>query len=300
MILSVSRRTDIPAYYADWFFARLQAGFVLVRNPMNPRSVARIPLSPDTVDGIVLWTKNPLPMLQRLPLLDPYPYYVQMTLTPYGEDVEANLPPKDTVLLPALLRLSETLGPERVIWRYDPILLSARYTVAYHMDAFARMAKRLAGYTRHCTISFLDGYRNTEKNMAHLQPRPIEMADMALLSAGIARLAAENGMVVTACAEAVDLSAYGVVPAACVDAARMSRISGRPLAIAKDKNQRAACGCAASIDIGAYNTCRNGCVYCYANYAAQAIPRNAAQHDPRSPLLIGRPGPEDRIYDRRL
>lgn len=164
MIISASRRTDIPTYYSDWFFNRIKEGFVFVRNPMNAHQISRIDLRPDVVDGIVFWTKNPLPMLDRLDLLKEYTYYFQFTLTSYGEDVESNIPSKSNVIIPSFQRLSDKLGPERVIWRYDPIFLSQKYSIDYHIHYFEMLAKRLSLYTKKCTISFLDYYCNTEKN----------------------------------------------------------------------------------------------------------------------------------------
>lgn len=165
MIISASRRTDIPTYYSDWFLKRIKAGYVYVRNPMNPHQVSQINLSPEVVDGIVFWTKNPTPMLDRLVELNDYMYYFQFTLNSYGVDVEENIPNKSKVVIPAFQRLSDSIGPDRVIWRYDPIFLSKVYTVDYHIRYFEELAKRLFPYTKKCTISFLDLYRNTEQNI---------------------------------------------------------------------------------------------------------------------------------------
>lgn len=300
MLLSVSRRTDIPAYYADWFFARLREGFVLVRNPVNPHSVARVSLLPEVIDGIVFWTKNPVPMLDRLDALSGYPYYFQFTLTSYGTDIEPGIPGKGRVLLPAFQRLSDKIGPDRVIWRYDPILLNPAYTAAYHEKTFDRMARRLQGYTDTCVLSFIDDYKSTARNAQALRLSPLPEATMRRLAASLSGIARGYGIAVNACAEALDLTAEGVVRAACVDAARMTRISGQALRAGRDKNQRPACGCSASIDLGAYNTCPGGCLYCYANYDDRKIPRQTALHDPAGPLLFGTVGPEDTVYERAV
>lgn len=164
MIISASRRTDIPTYYSDWLLNRVKAGYVYVRNPMNAHQISRISLSPEVVDGIVFWTKNPTPMLDKLDALRDYMYYFQFTLNSYGTDVERNIPSKNNVIIPAFQRLSDLIGPGRVIWRYDPIFLSKTYTMNYHIRYFEELAKRLSPYTKKCTISFLDIYRNTEKN----------------------------------------------------------------------------------------------------------------------------------------
>ena len=140
MIISASRRTDIPAFYSEWFLNRIKEGFLDVRNPMNNRQVSRLPLSPELVDCIVFWTKNPIPMLPKLDGLRKYCYYFQFTLTGYGRDIETNLPDKRKELIPAFQELSDRIGPERVIWRYDPILVSDRYSAAYHIKAIAEIA----------------------------------------------------------------------------------------------------------------------------------------------------------------
>lgn len=300
MIISASRRTDIPAYFADWFFNRLEAGFVLVRNPMNPHQVSRVALTPDVVDGFVFWTKNPAPMLGRLGALRNYPFYFQFTLTAYGRDVEPGLPGKGEALVPTFVRLAEVIGPERVIWRYDPIFLSETYTADYHLRWFEQLTRRLSPYTRRCTISFLDFYRGTEKRMAGLKLLPFPAEAQGALARRLAEIAHGYGLAVDTCAEAMDLSACGIGHAHCIDGALLSRLGGVPLAASPDKNQRPACGCAESIDIGAYNTCRNGCRYCYANYTPAAIAANAARHDPRSPMLIGKVGEGDRVTERKM
>lgn len=300
MILSVSRRTDVPAYYMEWFMQRLRAGEVLVRNPVNPRRVARLDLSPDVVDGIVFWTKNPAPLLGQLDTLAAFPYYVQVTINPYGIGIEPNVPGKGQAVIPAFQRLSEALGPARMHWRYDPILLNAKYTQAYHADAFEKIARKLAGYADRCVFSFIDAYKNTERNAARLGLQPITEDTMRRMAATLAEIAGAYGIALHTCAEAIDLTGLGIGPAHCVDASVLEGISGVPLCVKKDRNQRAACGCVESIDIGAYNCCENGCLYCYANYDAGRIARNVALHDPASPMLIGRPDGEDTVYERRV
>ena len=168
MIISASRRTDIPAYYSQWMFKRLKDEYVLVRNPMNIHQVGKINLSPDVVDGIVFWTKNPVPMLSHLSELDKYNYYFQFTLTAYDRDVEPNIPSKNNIIIPAFQKLSQTIGREKVIWRYDPIFFNDRYTMEYHCKYFKVLAEKLGDYTEKCTVSFLDLYRNTARNMRSL------------------------------------------------------------------------------------------------------------------------------------
>ncbi len=298
MIISASRRTDIPARFSDWFLGRLREGFVYVRNPMNPRQVGKIPLNTDVVDGIVLWTKNPLPMLDKLGELSAYPFYFQFTLTSYRADVEANLPSKREVLIPAFQKLSDLIGPERVVWRYDPVFLNAAYSVAHHVKHFEETAKRLFKHTRRCVISFMDFYRKTVNNIKDLNVKPFEAEDRRLLSRSLADIARCYGLELEACAEDMDLSRYGVARARCVDEKLLEKF-GRALKIPKDKNQRAACGCVESIDIGQYDTCQNACKYCYANRSPQLARANFSKHDPRSPLICGRLEEADKVYERK-
>ena len=298
MILSVSRRTDIPAWYAEWFCNRIRQGFVCVRNPMNFHQVSRISLSPDMVDGIVFWTRNPLPLMHHLDELRAYPFYFQFTLTPYGKEIEPGVPDKQAVLLPAFQKLSRQIGPDRVIWRYDPILLSSRYSVDFHLTAFRELAQQLEGYTRKCVISFLDPYRSIESNMNRLGFRPPADREITALAQGLAAIAAGHHLALETCAEAISLEAFGIAHGHCIDRVLLERLAGCPLKLEKDKNQREACGCAASVDIGMYDTCRHGCLYCYATRHPGAVPRHCAAHDPNSPLLSGSILPEDRVHER--
>ncbi len=299
MIISVSRRTDIPAFYADWFFNRLQEGFVCVRNPMNHRQVSRIVLSPDRVDGMVFWTKNPRPVLDRLSELARYPYYFQCTITPYGRDMEPFIPDKNRVVIPAFQELSRRIGPKRVIWRYDPVILTGKYTISYHIRVFTQMAARLSGYTQKCIISFADDYAHIRRPMAAIGQQPITREQMLLLAEHIAGIATRHHMTVETCAEQVDLGHLGISHGHCIDRRLLENISGYPLAVGKDPYQREACGCAASVDIGAYNTCPGGCRYCYAVKSPARAEQNRLLHDPHSPLLFGKLGPEDVVKDRQ-
>lgn len=300
MIISASRRTDIPAYYPDWFCNRIHEGFVCVRNPMNFHQVSHISLSPDVVDCIVFWTKNPLPLMPRLKELQAYPFYFQFTLTPYGKDVEPSVPSKNDVILPAFQELSRKIGPERVIWRYDPILLTDRYTIDYHITFFSQLARRLAGYTRKCIISFVDLYRNTQANMNGLGFAALTEKEIIELARRLADIAGKHHLVLETCAEQIDLEPYGIAHGHCIDRTLLEQITGCRLALEKDKNQRPECGCMASIDIGMYDTCRHGCRYCYATHSLKTVAWNAQAHDPNSPLLCGQILPEDMVKERAV
>lgn len=298
MILSVSRRTDIPSFYSDWFYNRIKKGYVLVRHPMNFHQIWKISLSPDVIDGIIFWTKNPVPMMRRLEELKNFPFYFQFTLNSYKKDAEPTVPLKNSVLIPAFQRLSSRIGKERVIWRYDPIFFSQTYTPEYHCKYFRELAARLSGYTEKCTVSFLDRYKNTERTMGPLHiTAPTKERQWALLK-NFSAIAKEYGITIDTCAEKNDFNDIGITHAHCIDKDRLEQIGGFKLSVKKDKNQRAECGCAASIDIGSYNTCKNGCLYCYANYNPAAVNKNYRTHNPCSPLLYGEIEPGDVIKER--
>ena len=217
MILSASRRTDLPNYYSDWFLNRVREGFLDVRNPFNARQISRISLSPEVVDCIVFWTKNPAPMLGRLRELEGYDFYFQFTLTGYGAEVEAGLPDKRQVLIPTFKRLAQELGRERVVWRYDPIFISERYTPEYHLKAFGEIARSLCGSADLVVISFLDLYQKIRRNMERLQMEPMGTEAMLELAGAMAKIAYNCGMAIESCAEAVDLSGAGVAHGSCID-----------------------------------------------------------------------------------
>ncbi len=287
MIISASRRTDIPAFYADWFFGRLKEGFAAVQNPFNANQVKRVSLMPEDTDCIVFWTKNPTPMLERLAELGGHHYYFLFTLTPYGREVEGNLPSKRDIIVPAFLRLAEMIGPERVVWRYDPVFLSPEYTIETHMERFGALAEKLAGYTQKCIISFLDAYRSTEKNMREIDPEDWTEEKMRTVAKGLSKIAHSHKLKMETCAEAIDLSEFGIGRASCIDKALVQRIAKKKLNIKKDRYQRPECGCIESVDIGAYNTCPGGCKYCYANYNAGLVKKSTGRYDAGSPILCG-------------
>ena len=287
MILSASRRTDIPAFFHEWFFNRVKEGFVLVRNPMNAGQVSRVTLTPDIVDCIVFWTKNPEAMIPWLDRLEKYHYYFQFTLTPYGKETEAHLPGKAKII-DTFRRLSDRLGAYKVVWRYDPIFVNTKYTVSYHVEHFGIIANALRGYTEKATISFIDMYSKTERNMSGQKPEAISQETKREIARQLADTARENSLAIETCAQDIELCQYGITRAKCIDDNLVSRIIGCLIDIRKDKSQRRECGCVASVDIGAYNTCLHGCLYCYANHSHSAVLENTQAHDKLSPLLIGK------------
>lgn len=285
MILSASRRTDIPNYYSEWFYNRIKEGFLYVRNPMNAHQISEIKITPDVVDCIVFWTKNPLPMMKRLNEIKDYNYYFQFTLTGYGNDVEINLPSKSRKIVPAFQELSRKIGKEKVIWRYDPIFFSDKYSKEYHLKAFEGIARALSGYTEKCVISFVDLYSKNKKNMNDLSSYELNDHEQRKFAKELSRIAMDHDIKIGSCAEKMDLSDCGIVHNCCIDRMLIEKIAGCKLNVGKDKNQRIECGCVESVEIGTYNTCRNGCAYCYANYSSKSVEINVAKYDPLSPIL---------------
>lgn len=300
MILSVSRRTDIPNYYSDWFFNRVKEGFAYVRNPMNMRQVSKIDISPEVVDCIVFWTKNPEPMIERLDELTAYKYYFQFTLTGYGKDMECNVPHKKEIMIPVFQRLSGKIGKNKVVWRYDPIIFTKIYTQEYHLKAFEQIAGALNGYTDKCVISFVDIYAKNHRNMEAVGAYDIEEAALKEFCKTLGKIAEKNGMAIGSCAERMDLSDCGIVHNCCIDKKLIEDITGYPIKAGKDKNQRPECGCVESVEIGTYNTCKNGCMYCYANYSRESVVKNCGKYDVNSPLLCGALMEEDRVNERKV
>jgi hypothetical protein len=297
MILSASRRTDIPSWYSEWFFNRLQEKYVLVRNPQNVHQISEISLVPEIIDCIVFWSKNPGPMLDKLHLLTGYPFYFQFTLNSYTTDIETGLPRK-LEIIDTFKTLSDKIGAHRVLWRYDPILLNETYTVAYHVENFGKIARALKGYTEKVTISFIDFYSKIAKNIAAFRIAQMSDDGKRTIARHLSGIAHENGFLMDTCAEDIDLEEFDITHARCIDDRLIERIIGCKLKIEKDKTQRLICGCVASVDIGAYNSCSNGCLYCYANYSHTVVAENMKKHNLLSPLLIGERIASD-VYNKR-
>jgi len=281
VIISASRRTDIPAFYSDWLVNRLNAGHCLVKNPFNPAQTKRVSLLPEDVDGIVLWTKNAAPLLPKLSALDSYSYYFQYSITPYHTDIEAGLADKKTTVIPAFLEFAEMIGPKRMIWRYDPIIITPRYSYDYHIRAFAKLCEILAGSTEKCVISFAIAYQSVAKNLAEIGHVQIDAVEKIRLAEALLLIAKEHGITLCACCELPELYERGVQHISCVDASLFGINAPR------DKHQREGCNCAVSVDIGAYNSCMNGCRYCYANHSEAKVRQNYAAHRADSEALVG-------------
>lgn len=297
MILSASRRTDIPAFYAEWFYQRIQEGVVCVRNPMNTHQVSRISLSPEVVDCIVFWTKNAAPMMNQLDRLEEYDYYFQFTINSYGRETEPYVPELSR-RLETFIQLSEKIGRERVIWRYDPIIFTERYTPEFHLKNFEETASVLGTYTEKCVFSFVDIYPSKNReNLRRMNFRPLPPEELDRFAGELARIGRSSGLVLATCAEAVDLARHGIEHNSCIDKALIERITGMPLDVGEDR-QRKHCRCVKCDDIGAYDTCPHGCTYCYANFRPNIVPGKLKICDAKSPLLCDCIKETDKITER--
>jgi len=288
MIISASRRTDIPAFYSDWFMNRIKEGFVLVQNPFNALQISKISLSPESVDSIVFWTKNPARLMDKLTVLDrlQYQYYFQFTLTPYGREIEPNLPDKQE-LIATFIKLSNMIGRERLVWRYDPIVLTDRLDRRYHYEQFRAFAEKLTPYADRCIISFVDFYAKTTRNLKSLNAERINDGTMQEIAGEFMNICRSSGLRLETCAEELDMRELGIANGKCIDDRQIAKILGREFTVRKAHGQRKKCGCVSSVDIGAYNSCSHNCLYCYANCGSTLVKAGIARHDPESPLLLG-------------
>ena len=294
MIISASRRTDIPALYPEWFMNRLLAEEVLVPNPYNRKKVSRIELSRETVDCFVFWTKNPEPMLPYLKRLDMlgYPYYFEMTITGYREDMEPNVPSTEEAMATFML-LSERIGRERMDLRFDPIIINEKYPLEYHLEQFEMLCSWLHAYTDRCIISFVNYYKGSPFV-------ELEAEDMIETAKGLVQIADRYQLPLYTCAEKIDLRPYGIQTGACIDKKKTESIVGYRLDVKRDRGQRRACGCVESVDIGMYGTCIHGCRYCYASGNTETAAKRHELHNVNSPMLIGNLKGDETITERRM
>ena len=298
MIISASRRTDIPAFYSDWFFNRIKERYVLVPNPYNSKMISRISLDPAVVDCIVFWSKNPAPMLEKLDKLKEYNYYFQFTLNPYGPDIENHLP-AISKRIDTFKRLSDRIGKEKVIWRYDPVLTNETYTPGFHKEKFAEIAYELKEHTEKCMLGFIDHYQHIRTAVGQFNIQPLLKADIEEMAVSFKKTVDTCSIQLDTCTVKVDLTHLGIPGGLCIDNQLVERIAGYPISVRKDKNQRDICRCAESIDIGTYESCLNGCIYCYAmkgNY--NTVKYNLNKHDKNSPMLVGELQEDDIVKER--
>ncbi len=296
MIISTGMRTDIPAFYTDWFINRIKAGYVYVRNTYNPNQVTKYILNPKVVDCITFCTKNPTPMLAHLDDLSDYRQFWFVTITPYDHSIEPNVPPKDKII-DSFKILSTKIGKNAVGWRYDPVFFGNGYDMDRHTSEFAKIAKELKGYTNFCVISFLDLYKKVRENAPNIYPPTYE--EQKKLAKELVNIGRDNGILLRSCCESTHLVQCGVDVAGCQTKEILEYAIGVKLNVPRRKNQRVVCDCLLGNDIGAYDTCGHLCKYCYANSNKQKVLQNMKQHDVHSPLLIGNIQKDDKVTEAK-
>jgi hypothetical protein len=295
MIINTGSRTDIPAFFHRWLLNRVEEGFVCTRNPYND-DIYRYPLDPKIIDCLCFCTKNPKPLLDNIDELSDFSQFWFVTINPYGRDIERNVPDYRKVMK-SFKELSDALGVEKVSWRYDPIFITQKYDLDFHFDAFEEMACELAGYTKDCTISFIDLYAKVLRNFPEV--REVTVDERLAIGERFSKIAKKYDIQMKTCVEGTLLDRFGFDSSGCMTKQVIERAIGSNLAIPKGKYRIRECDCIFGRDIGAYNTCLHGCRYCYANYSTRLVKRNFRLHNPDSPLLIGDVNDSDDVKEVR-
>ena len=293
MIINTGSRTDIPAFFHKWFLNRIDEGFVCSRNPYND-DIYKYPLDPKIIDCLCFCTKNPSLMLKNLDRIEDFNQFWFVTITPYGRDVEVNVPGYRHVMK-SFKRLSDELGADRVSWRYDPIFIDEKHSLDFHVDKFEEMASELSDYTNDCTISFIDLYAKVLRNFPEV--REVTVDEQLKIGEEFSKIANEYGIQMKTCVEGTLLDRFGFDSSGCMTQTVIEKAIGKNLKIPKGKYRIRECDCIFGRDIGAYNTCLHGCRYCYANYSTKLVKRNFKLHDPDSPLLIGNVNDSDVVKE---
>ncbi len=293
MILNISGRTDIVAFYSEWLMNRLKVGFIDVRNPFNPKLVSRINL--DDVELLFFCTKNPIPILDKLKDIKKKVYF-HVTLTSYKKDIEPGLPPKKDII-EAIKKISNMIGKDNIVVRYDPVFINSKYTIDYHINAFDKLCSLLDGYISKILISFIDDYKNVRNNYKVLNYKKLTEDDYRQIGLSFSDSARRHNMVVHTCAEVNNLVEYGFIKDECMSRELAFKLTGR---IYKkwQARKKAPCNCIEMVDIGVYNSCKHFCKYCYANFDELKVKDNYSKHNPNSSLLVGELEKDDIIKER--
>jgi len=304
MIISASRRTDIPAFYSEWFLKRIKEGYCTVPNPFNAKQVTKINLSASSVDAIVFWTRNAKPILEKLDFLSKrsYKFYFQYTINNFEKGFEPNSPNIESAINTFKI-LSNIIGPGKVIWRYDPIIITETMDENFHINNFQNLANQLNSYTKKVVVSIVDDYKKTLRRVfkvdSSYQSKLEEREKTDNLLQVISEIAHQNNLKIETCAEKKDYSNIGIKPGKCIDDKLILDELGVELNLKKDKNQRKECGCVISKDVGMNNSCIMGCEYCYATISQKVAIKNFKSHNPNSPSLLGwHEAPPEKIEDQ--
>lgn len=296
MILNTGLRTDIPGFFSEWFYNRIDEGFVYVRNPYAKNQIYSYRLDPELIDCIIFTTKNPRPMFRNLEKIDKFNQYWHITITPYGKEIEPNVPPVDEVI-DSFIFLSERLGKEKVTLRYDPIFISEKYTLEKHIESFDYILDSLSDYTTEAIISFIDLYEKTKRNFPNA--KEVTQDERLRIGEEFAKIGEKYSIKVKTCAEGTELERFGIDSSGCMTKEVIEKAINKNLDIPKQKARNGECYCLLNNDIGEYNTCNHGCLYCYANSNKRLVKRNLKLHDPKSPILIGEIKEDDIIIERK-
>lgn len=293
MILNTGARTDTVQFYSDWLLKRFREGFVYTRNPLFPNKVTRYELSPDKIDLVMFCSKNYAPILPRLhEITEKYRTFFHYTITAYGKDVEPGVPPIEESVK-TLIALSKIVGKQRIAWRYDPVLFTEKYTLQVHAQTFEYIAQKVAPYIDRCIFSFVEPYKKLQTNMPEIVPFTEE--DKNAVAETLGRIARTYGIRIQTCGTNGDFTRYGIYASGCATLEILGAANGCEFKDLKHKGLREGCHCIESRDIGAYDTCLNGCKYCYANKSPQKARENYKFHDPDSPILLGKLQPDDEV-----
>lgn len=293
MIIHTGARTDTVRFYTDWLLKRFEEGFVLSRNPMFPTHVSRLRLDPQVVDCVVFCSKDYAPILDRLPdITERFNTFFFYTITAYGDDVEPTSPSIDESI-ETLLQLEEQVGAQRIAWRYDPVLLTEKYTIERHFETFDQIAGRLVGHVDRCIFSFVEIDEMVRRNMPKLLL--FKEGQKRALAKGLGAIAGRHGMPLQSCAETEDYAGFGIAPSGCLSRPMIEKANGIVLKPMSRDKLRPECCCVVSRAIGDYNTCPGGCQYCHATRRRDILRRNLKRHDPDAPLLIGELSEADQV-----
>ena len=295
MILNISGRTDIVAFYSDWLINRLNEGYIDVRNPFNPKMVSRIMMK--DVDLLFFCTKNPIPILDKLSNIKKKVYF-HVTLTSYKKDIEPNIPPKKDII-EAIKKLSNIIGKDNLVIRYDPIFINEEYNLEYHVKAFDKICELLDGYVGKILIHFIDDYKNVRNNYSTLKYRKLLESDYETIGKSFSESGKKHNIVVHTCNEERNLTEFGFVKDDCISKELAFRLTGKEYKKKWKARHDLVCQCVEMVDIGVYNSCKHFCKYCYANYDEKQVNNNYSKHNPKSSLLIGELNEDDIIKVRK-
>ncbi len=297
MIVNVGGRTDIVNYYSQWLMNRIKEGFAYSRNPLFPKNVSKISLNPKDVDCLMFCSKNYKPILKYMKEInEKYRIICHYTITAYGKEVEPYVPVINESIK-NLIELSKIVGKEKVLWRYDPILLTEKYTVEKHLETFEYMAKQIAPYVQRGIFSFVEMYKKLDYNMPEIIP--FTEVDKIKILKGIGEISKKYNLYIQTCGTDENYEEYGIHVSGCTTSEILEQANSVKYKNVKAKPMRKGCHCIPSRDIGAYDTCLNGCKYCYANKRPDLAKENVKLHDKNSPLLLGNIRENDKITDAK-